>query len=274
MDAALHMDAGLANRLAVSVRAADPDRYFATLFAPAPQRPFLFALYAFNAELARVSETVREPMLGAIRLEWWRETAEGAARAAPRNHDVAKGLASLFAARPVALADLENLIVARAFDSSGDQFVDFAALENYVDATSGAVMRLAAQILGGNPALTTEAGRAYGLTGLLRSLPFHNGRHKLYLPLDLLTALHATPEEFFHLENTDPRFVAAIRQVGLKAREHFLSARALPRPGVALAAILPAALVPVYLRKLARARDVPIHRRQMALLSAAMKRRL
>ena len=40
---------------------------------------------------------VREPMLGAIRLEWWRETAEGAAKGAPRNHDVARGLAALFA---------------------------------------------------------------------------------------------------------------------------------------------------------------------------------
>ena len=86
------MDAALASRLAASVRAADPDRYFSALFAPAAARPFLFALYAFNAETARVAETVREPMLGAIRLEWWRETAEGAARATPRNHDVARGL--------------------------------------------------------------------------------------------------------------------------------------------------------------------------------------
>jgi phytoene synthase len=45
------------------------------LFAPAPRRVLLFALYAFNAEVARIAETVREPMLGAIRLEWWRETA-------------------------------------------------------------------------------------------------------------------------------------------------------------------------------------------------------
>ncbi|MEY4707008.1 MAG: hypothetical protein RJB58_731 [Pseudomonadota bacterium] len=274
MDAVPPIDAALANRLAVSVRAADPDRYFSALFAPAALRPFLFALYAFNAELARVAQTVREPMLGAIRLEWWRETAEGAAKGKPRNHDVAKGLAALFAQRPIALADLEALIAARAFDSSADRFADFAALENYIDATGGAVMQLAARILGGNPALTIEAARAYGLTGLLRSLPFHNSRHKLYLPLDLLSALHVSTEEFFHLEKDDPRLAAAVRQVSLKARDHFLAARAAPKPGPALAAILPAALVPVYLRKLPTGRDVPIHRRQMALLSAAMKRRL
>jgi phytoene/squalene synthetase len=268
------MDTALANRLAGSVRAADPDRYFAALFAPAALRPYLFAFYAFNAEVARVAETVREPMLGAIRLEWWRETAEGAAKGTPRNHDVAKGLADLLAEKPVALADLETLIAARAFDSSADHFADFAALETYLDATGGAVMRVAAKILGGKPEITREAGQAFGMTGLLRALPFHNSRHKLYLPLDLLAALHVTPEEFFHLESTDVRRAAAVRQVALKARDHFLAARAAPRPGPALAAILPAALVPVYLRKLNSGRDIPIHRRQMALLSAAMKRRL
>jgi phytoene synthase len=271
------MDAALANRLAASVRAADPDRYFSALFAPAEQRPFLFALYAFNAEVSRIAETVREPMLGAIKLEWWRETAEGASKGNPRNHDVAKALAALFAMRPVALADLEAIIATRAFDSSAENFADFETLESYVDATSGAVMRLAGRILCGDPApgiekLVREAGLAYGLAGLVRALPFHNSRHKLYLPLDLLMALHVTPEEFFHLEKNDPRLTAAKRQTALRARDHFFAARAAARPRAALAAILPAALVPVYLRKMGR--EVPIHRRQMALLSAAMKKRL
>lgn len=266
------MDAALTNRLAASVRSADPDRYFSALFAPAGLRPLLFVLYAFNAEVARVAETVREPMLGAIRLEWWRETAEGAARGAPRHHDVARGLAALFAETAITLAEMEALIAARAFNSSADRFADFAALDAYLDSTSGALMRLAARILGGRPELTKDAGLAYGLTGILRALPFHCGRHKLYLPLDLLSALHVTPEEFFHLAQNDDRLAAAIRQTAIRARDHFLAARAAPRPGAALAAVLPAALVPVYLRKLGR--NVPIHRRQMALLSAAMRRKL
>ena len=133
-------------------------------------------------------------------------------------------------------------------------------------------MRLAAQILGAKPIPTREAALAYGLTGLLRSLSFHNSRHKLYLPLDLLLALHVTPEEFFHLEKNDQRLIAATRQMALKAREYFLAAREMPKPRAGLAALLPAALVPVYLRKLGR--DVPIHRRQMALLSAAIRGKL
>ncbi|HJR56796.1 MAG TPA: squalene/phytoene synthase family protein [Rhizomicrobium sp.] len=273
------MDSALASRLGQSVRAADPDRYFATLFAPAAARPYLYALYAFNHEVARIAETVREPMLGAIRLEWWRETVEQAGRARPRSHDVARGLAALFAAHPLEPAMLEGIIAARAFDASAEQFADFASLEDYLDATGGALMRAAAIILGGDNlsseglAIVRPAALAYGLAGLLRSLPFHNSRHKLYLPLDLLAALHVTPEEFFLLKD-DPRTASAVRQTALRARDHFLAARRGPRPKTALPAILPAALVPCYLRRLSKMRDVSIHRRQMALLSAAMKKRL
>lgn len=269
------MDASLASKLGASVRAADPDRYFSALFAPAPLRPLLFALYAFNHEVARVAETVREPMLGAIRLEWWRETVESAAQGQPRNHDVARGLVGLFATGKVALADFEALIAARSFDSSAERFADFAALEAYLGASGGTLMRLAMGLLGGAPdAKLDEAARAaalaYGFAGLLRSLPFHNRRHKLYLPLDLLTAVGLTAEEFFENQK-DSRAQAAIRQTALRARDHYLAARK-ARPGAALPALLPASLVPLYLKRLDR--EVPVHRRQMRFLGAAMRKRI
>ena len=62
---------------AALVREADRDRYLATLFAPAEHRDALFALYAFNVEIARVRELAREPLPGEIRLQWWREVLSG-----------------------------------------------------------------------------------------------------------------------------------------------------------------------------------------------------
>ena len=62
-----------------NVRSNDGDRYLATLFAPADKRPFLFALYAFNLEIARVRETIHETMAGEIRLQWWRDVVENTA---------------------------------------------------------------------------------------------------------------------------------------------------------------------------------------------------
>ena len=63
------------------VCAADKDRYLASLFAPADKRRHLYALYAFNVEIARVREVIRTPMAGEIRLQWWRDALNSAARA-------------------------------------------------------------------------------------------------------------------------------------------------------------------------------------------------
>ena len=265
------------------VRAADPDRYLSALFAPAHLRPHLFALYAFNHELARVAENVREPMLGAIRLEWWRETLEQAKAGKPRNHVVGQALAQTFAATALPLDLCESLIAARSFDSSPDFFPDFAALENYAAATSGTLMQLALRILGveNQDSLAREAGTAYALAGLLRAFPFHAHRHKLYLPLDILASVNLTPEEIF-AGQAENKVKAVMRQTALRARQKFLDARRLGKSKAALPAILPAALVPHYMRKVLRpwfrpygpVANVSIHRRQMALLSAAMKGRL
>src|ERR1700726_4236630 len=61
------------------VRAADKDRFLAALFAPAEHRGALHALYAFNIEIARVREVIREPLAGEIRLQWWNDAVAGRA---------------------------------------------------------------------------------------------------------------------------------------------------------------------------------------------------
>ncbi|MBV9260429.1 MAG: squalene/phytoene synthase family protein [Pseudolabrys sp.] len=59
------------------VREHDKDRYLASLFAPAPHRRYLHALYAFDLETARVKQIVHEAMAGEIRLQWWHEALAG-----------------------------------------------------------------------------------------------------------------------------------------------------------------------------------------------------
>lgn len=55
------------------VRRVDEDRWLSSRYADAQGRARLVALYAFVYELARVRVTVREPGLGLIRFQWWRE---------------------------------------------------------------------------------------------------------------------------------------------------------------------------------------------------------
>ena len=252
------------------MRRHDPDRYFAALFAPPRTRRFLFALYALNVELARVGETVREALLADIRLAWWRETVEGARAGTPRRHAVARALAETFAAVALPLEFFTRMIEARAFDAGPERFADLAALEAYAAATAGTLMQLAARALGeAQDAAALHAGIAVALCGVMRSVKFHARRGKLYLPDDLLHEAQLSPAEA--LAGRDGAKLAAIKaRLGARARELLNKARATASPRAALPAFLPAALVPLYLR-----RDAPpLWRRQLALLGAAWRGRI
>lgn len=266
----------------ITVRRHDPDRYFASLFAPVSARPYLHALYAFVYEIARVAESVCDPMLGEIRLEWWRETVLGAREGKPRAHDVARDLADVLSAVDLPQDLFDRMIAARRFDSSPDNFARLAQLEDYAADTSGTLMQLAARILGAgdrHDAQAKDAGIGYALIGILRAVPFQAARRKLFLPRDVLDAVDLSPEELFAGKG-EAKMKAVTKLIVLRAQDHLEKARSLGKPGRALAALLPAALVPLYAKRLMRVdpfrhpTDIATHRKQWALLSAAMRGRI
>ena len=62
---------------AAAVRAHDWPRYIATQFARQDKRADLFTLYAFDAEIDRITRIASDPLPGEIRLQWWREALHG-----------------------------------------------------------------------------------------------------------------------------------------------------------------------------------------------------
>ncbi len=235
------------------LRRLDHDRFLTTLFAPAGKRAPLVALYAFNVEIARVRETVSEPMLGRIRLQWWREAIEGIERGEVRAHEAAVALAETRGERPFPARELIALIDARERDLDDAPFADMAALEAYAEATSSAVMAIAGGMLAeprvaAARAAIRPAGVAYALTGLLRALPVHASQGRLYLPLDLLRRHEMDPHRIFAGEVSDG-LRAVIADIATRARECLAEARrhrdAIDR--ALLPALLPAALCDRYL---------------------------
>ena len=51
----------------------DAARFRAVMAAPAPLRPKLFAIFAFNLEVARAPWVTQEPMIAEMRLQWWQD---------------------------------------------------------------------------------------------------------------------------------------------------------------------------------------------------------
>jgi 15-cis-phytoene synthase len=227
------------------VRANDRDRYLATLFAPAETRGALYALYAFNSEVSRVRELVRQPLPGEIRLQWWSDVLRGERSGEASANPVASALLGAIAQHHIAPTGLIDLIDARRFDLYDEPVATIADLEIYARRTSSALFALAAQILSSSKAdsVAEPAGIAYAIVGLLRALPLHAARHQLYVPTEILDRHHVRPEDLF-AGRSGPGLNAALAELRDFARQHLDAAakHIAELPNAALPAFLPLAL--------------------------------
>jgi 15-cis-phytoene synthase len=151
----------MADDLDITVRDHATDRWLSSRFvADAAARADLIALYALDHELTRIPHLVSDPLMGEIRMTWWREGLEEIAEGRPvRPHPVLKAIAA-GALPAVALAALAE---ARLGDL--DEPKTGAALIAHIDATEGLVMALAARRLSTEATAdhVAEAARAVGL---------------------------------------------------------------------------------------------------------------
>ena len=259
------------------VRAADRDRFIASLFAPADRRGALHALYAFNSEVARVRDIAHAPLPGEIRLQWWSEVIQGERDAEAQANPVASALLTTIERHRLAPARLTDLIEARRFDLYDDAMAGLAELESYAARTSSSLFALAGQVLTGvdSEAVAKPAGIAHGIAGLLRAFPLHASRGQLYLPTELLERHQVRPHDVF-AGRSSPGLAAALAELRHLARRHLAAAKASMAmlPPEALPALLPLALVRPLLARMERRdpfapAEIPPWRRQWLIWRAA-----
>lgn len=270
-----------------TLRETDRDRYLACLLSPAERRADLAALYAFNAEIARVRDVVREPLPGEIRLQWWRDLIEGAAQGDSTGNPLAAGLVSVIERHRLPRATLLAMIDARIGDLYDDPFADRNALEGYAGETASAIIQLASLILSAEDAARSadaagHAGVAQAIAGLILLMPQHRRRGQVCLPLDVLGATGLDAVAFLAGEERE-RISAAIEAFAGLGLEHLEKARrAADSISKALfPAFLPVALVEPVLRSAVRRKvaildqqvQAPQWRRQLRLMKAQFRQR-
>ena len=236
------------------LKESDRDRYLSILFAPLQYREGLASLFAFNVEINRISETVHEPMIGEIRLRWWRDAIE--AGKTGEGNPVLSALLSTIRQYDLPKAALLRYCDARVFDFYDDQMPDLTSLEGYCGETTSALLELSCQILEkNNSSLTAEAsghgGVADFMCRLLRSLPLLKANGRQYFPKNIV---EATAEDFIvsapHKESEQQKKLlnAAIEFDKKHYREFYQHYKNLPvsvRP-----VFLPLAIIPEALRKI------------------------
>jgi phytoene synthase len=249
--------------VAALVRRHDRDRYQTALFAPPDRREALFALYAFNYEIARVREAVTQPMLGQIRLQWWRE-AVGAAYAGtpPRHHVVAEPLAAVIRDFAPSREHFERMIDTRERDLADEPPATLGALEDYAEGTSATLLYLVLEVLGVTEPSTVAAARVvgigYALAGLLRAMPFHARTGRCYIPADTAARLGLDPRDYAGLRDS-AGLRKAVAELAEAAAVHLQAARRTRREIARRAhpAMLPSVIADRFLVRLRRANYNP-----------------
>jgi phytoene synthase len=266
------------------VRAADKDRFLAALFAPAELRRHLYALYAFNGEIARVRELAREVLPGEIRLQWWRDVLGGEARGEVSANPIAAALLDTMSTCGLSREPLIRLIDAHAFDLYDDAMATLAEFDAYGRDTDGALMSLAARVLAGDDAAAAaaaaaaSAGIACAVTSRLRTFPADVARRQLFVPLALLDR-HGVARAAIEARQNSPELQAALADLRAHVESAFAAFRraATGIPERCAPAFLAAAVVPAWLAKLDRAADpfgtveLPQWRRQWTIWRAARR---
>jgi phytoene synthase len=259
------------------VRAGDRDRYVAALFAPAEQRGALHALYAFNAEVARVREVAREALPGEIRLQWWSDVLRGQRSGEAGANPVSRALLATIERYKLDSTKLIDLVEARRFDLYDEAIPSIADLEAYARKVSSALFALAAQTLAGTEARAAAepAGLAYGIAAILRALPLHAARHQLYVPTEILQR-HDVQTSHLFAGQSSAGLNAALAELRGLARRHLAVARERMTeiPVGALPAFLSLALVRPWLDRSDRCdafspAEIPPWRRQWLIWRAA-----
>lgn len=230
-----------------ALKESDVDRYLAVLLSPEPKRRSLAALYAYNAELARVRDIVHEPLPGEVRLQYWRDLLEGAAHGSSEANPIASELLLAIERDHLPLAPLVAMSEARIFDLYDDPMENQASFEGYAGETASALIQLASLVLDADkaPACAETAGHAgvaQAIAGALLLLPQHRRRGQIYLPAEILSATGLSRDAFLTGEG-DARLNGAISAFAGLGLDHLAKAMASgPIPESLMPAFLPAAL--------------------------------
>lgn len=163
------------------VEQGDADRFASAMAAPVVARAILFPIYAFNLEISKIAWMAAEPMLAQMRYQWWLDALQ---TGTPQGrHQVLTPLAPALAGQGAELAI--QLVQARQTDLDCAPFANRDALVRYLDHTSGNLMLLAYQSLGGiQSQLACDLGRALGAARYLQALPQLKAQGRIPLPPD------------------------------------------------------------------------------------------
>jgi NADH dehydrogenase [ubiquinone] 1 alpha subcomplex assembly factor 6 len=209
-------------------------------------------------DVASVADTTSHPTVGAMRMQFWRDTVVGSLAGTPRKEPTAILLAA-------ASEDLQNrsqgrvklsknwlfrIINTREQYLGNPPYPDLAALESYAENTYSTLLYLTLQALPMQSVmadhLASHIGKATGIAAILRGLPLiafpppppthHTSNAKggamssppqgaVLLPLDVMARTGVQEEKVLREGASAPGLSDAVFEVATRANDHLITAR-------------------------------------------------
>jgi len=236
----------------------DAPSYTLRAFVPADAQDAYLALRALNIDVARIADIASNPMVGAMRMQFWRDSITKALAFAPPKEPIALLLASA-AASLSARTDqrarlsrpwLHRLVTTREQYLSNPPFPDLATLESYSENTYSTLMYLTLSAIPMTSVtadhIASHIGKAQGITAVLRGLPhmafppapkthspqnaiggaIPGGRQgSVPLPLDVMAEFGVREEEVMRKGSEAAGLRDAVFAVATRANDHLITAR-------------------------------------------------
>ncbi|WP_039759928.1 phytoene/squalene synthase family protein [Bartonella queenslandensis] len=238
------------------LRNIDRDRYISVLFAPKKKRKALAALYAFNAEISRIRESVHDPFIGEIRLRWWYDSIAHGEMQTSGNNPILSDLLGAMTLFNLPKTAFLRYCDAQILDLYHNPIETLHDLEHYCGETASIILQLSCQILDPDSAqdftdICEHGGIAQGLSGVLRLLSFMQSRYHYYLPTDMLKAVGVNRKDLDSHRLSDQQKGHIVEAMVALSRDHYSKfytySRALPR--ALKPAFLPLVIIPASLQK-------------------------
>ncbi|XP_048363936.1 NADH dehydrogenase (ubiquinone) complex I, assembly factor 6 [Sphaerodactylus townsendi] len=237
------------------VRKRDYEGFLCSLLLPAESRSSVFALRAFNVELAQIKDAVTQKTIGLMRIEFWRKAVEDIYRDHAPQQPVAKELWKAIKRQHLTKKWLMNIINEREKNLDDRAYRNINELETYAENTQSSLLYLTLETLGVKDIHSDHAashiGKAQGIVTCLRATPYHASKGKVFLPMDICM-LHNVSQEDFIRHKQEQKVKDVIYDLASQAHVHLEHARSFRKnvPRKAFPAFLYTVALEDYLNKI------------------------
>ncbi|KAK1751265.1 Squalene/phytoene synthase [Echria macrotheca] len=233
------------------LRKGDYEAFLIRSFLAPSTRDAYDAFRALNLELARLPETVSNPTIGRLRIQFWRDAVNQTFAGNPPREPISLLLSTVVSklgtsgAAPLKFW-LLRLINIRDARMENNPFPTLESLEDYAEKTYATLMYMTLAVMSLQSVhldhLASHIGKACGIVAILRGIPIlatpsrpvqgASGSNlgttrapSLLLPLDVMADVGLKEEDVFRQGPSAEGFQDAVFKVATRANDHLLTAR-------------------------------------------------